>query len=347
MPLGLGDRPTIRIARTELPVVHSSMRARRRSGASDSRPPLQQRTRRPCWRRLAVWVLTCGCVDTAEQWRGTVEELPNGALRITNSRHGVWHDDSGWSVAPVLRHGEVEGPEAIAFGAIKGLAVDADGRIYVLDGQSNQISIFTPDGAYVRSVGRTGNGPGEYVSANGLSWFSRDTLVVVDQDGGRYTLLTREGAYIRSSRRQLGFSARVFSGAVKGAWLYERFTLGADLEHRPALLGTSLRSSDSAVDTVLLPVPPWPTQERVVASTDAGVMILAIPFAARPVYQVDSQGMIWHGHGSEFRVVRSSFAGDTVMEIVLPAVPASVTDAERQDWESRESTKRFREMGGA
>ena len=34
------------------------------------------------------------------------------------------------------------------------------------------------------------------------------------------------------------------------------------------------------------------------------------------------------------------------MEIVLDAVAAPVTDAELADWEGRESTKRFRQMGG-
>jgi len=295
---------------------------------------------------LAVSVLACGCVDGTRRWRGAVEELPNGGLRVTNPAEGMWRDDSAWRLVRALRLGEVEGPAATVFGAISGLAVDDAGRIYVLDRQANELRIFTGDGAHVRSVGRSGGGPGEYTSANGLAWLSPDTLVVVDQEGGRYTLLTREGGYVRSARRQLGFAARAFSGGVKGGRLYERFTMGVELDHRLALLGTPLRGGDPGLDTVLLPVPPWPTHQSVGVSNQRGVMILVVPFAAGPVYHLDGGGSIWHGHGSEFRVVHSSFVGDTIMEIVLDAVAAPVTDAELADWEGRESTKRFRQMGG-
>ena len=93
-----------------------------------------------------------------------------------------------------------------------GITVDDEGRIYVLDRQANELRIFAPDGTHVRTVGRSGGGPGEFINANGLVWGSPDTLVVVDQRGGRYTLLGRDGAYLGSQPRRLGSYSWVFSG---------------------------------------------------------------------------------------------------------------------------------------
>jgi len=69
---------------------------------------------------LAVSVLACGCVDGTRRWRGAVEELPNGGLRVTNPAEGMWRDDSAWRLVRALRLGEVEGPAATVFGAISG-----------------------------------------------------------------------------------------------------------------------------------------------------------------------------------------------------------------------------------
>lgn len=301
---------------------------------------------RRSWLAVTSVLLTCACAEEKSAWSGVVEELPGGRTRITNPAEGMWSDGTAWRLVPALALGEAGGQEAAVFGSISGLAVDESGGIWVLDGQANEIRTFTSEGEHLRSVGGPGNGPGEYVAANGLLWLAPDTLVVVDQEGGRYTLLSHDGAYLGSARRQLGFSARNFSGGVQNGRLYERITLGADQGHRMALLGTPLHGSDQQLDTVVLPVPPWPTQQRVSASGDRGIMIMVVPFAPGPIYHLDARGSIWHAHGAAFRVVRSTFGGDTLTEIALAVEPAPVTEEELSAWEGRESTKRFRQMGG-
>jgi sugar lactone lactonase YvrE len=64
------------------------------------------------------------------------------------------------------------------------------------------------------------------------------------------------------------------------------------------------------------------------------------------VFRLDRRGSIWFGHGSAFRILRSSLAGDTIAEILLDATPAPVTPAELAAWEASETVTRFRDMGG-
>ena len=73
---------------------------------------------------------------------------------------------------------------------------------------------------------------------------------------------------------------------------------------------------------------------------------MSVPFAAAPVYHLDASGRIWHGHGSEFRVFRTSFAGDTTLEVLLDAQPAPVSKEEIAEWEQGENVKQFRAIGG-
>ena len=304
-------------------------------------------------RRLALVLLLAGCggTDAAIRWAGTIDTLPNGAVRVANPAQGIWNDESAWRLAPELVIGEMEGPDATLFAAITGLQVDDVGRIYVLDRQANELRVFAPNGSHLQTVGRSGRGPGEYTNANGLLWLSGDTLVVVDQRGGRYTLLTRDGQYARSEPRRLGFYGWVFFGGYHNGRIYERASVGRPPNRQYALVGSPLAGADAVapeagIDTVLLPKPSAPLFESFSVRTSRGGMTMSIPFASVPAYHLDWAGNIWHGHGSEFRVVRSSFAGDTLTVITVDAGATPVTTAELAEWEAGETVARFRDMGG-
>jgi hypothetical protein len=318
-------------------------------------------------KRLLMFLLTAACAgaDESGAWAGSVETLPNGGTRVLNPAAGAWQGESSWNLVPELVIGATEGPEEETFGALTGLQVDDAGRIYVVDRQTNELRIFGPDGAFVRSVGRTGDGPGEYRNANGLLWIAEGTLAVIDQRGNRYTLLSSEGEYVRSVPRPLGFYGWAFRGDYSAGHIYELSGVGNGPDRLPALLGISLSAAPAAteegappsseeasspgtfaVDTVMLPVPNAPLYESYSVRTAQGGMGMTVPFTPRPIYLLDREGTIWHGHGGEFRIARSSFEGDTLMEIVLDATGTPVAQEELAEWESAEAVTRFREMGG-
>lgn len=310
----------------------------------------------------ALVLLTATCSGTERDWGGTVEALPNGASRVVNPARGLWENGSAWRLVPELVIGETDGAEATTFAAVTGLEVDDEDRIYIVDRQANQLRIFAPDGSHVRSVGRSGSGPGEYTNANGLLWMAPDSLLVVDQRGNRYSVLTKDGEYVRSVVRRLTFYGWAFSGGHDEGKVYERSFVGQEPDYKPVLLGTSLSSGtrqatmpqpesrsallEARLDTVYLPNPRGPLYESFSVRTERGGMVMGVPFAASPVFYLDGRGSIWHGHGSEFRITRSSFTGDTLLQIVLNAQPAPVTAEELAEWESSDGVSRFKQMGG-
>jgi hypothetical protein len=316
---------------------------------------------------LLLLLLVAGCADGdgAADWGGTVETLPNGAIRVVNPPEGLWDAGDPWRLVPEMALGEVEGEEWEVFAAVIGLEADDQGRIYLLDRQANELRIFSPEGRHLRSVGRGGGGPGEYVNANGLEWLSPDTLLVIDQPGNRYSILTREGEYARSVPRRLGFYAWAFRGGLVGERIYELSSVPDGEGRHPALLGTFLGGEESpgspdslpwgfdpssaasmAGDTVMLPVSDAPPYQAFSVRNERGGMGMAVPFAPSSVYHLDASGGIWHGHGSEARIYRSSMAGDTILEIVLDAEPTPVLPQELEEWAAGPAARQFREMGG-
>lgn len=298
---------------------------------------------------LAVLLLLttgCGGEDGRQPW--TEDLLPSGAVRITNPGEGTWSANNHWRLVPEIVLGELGASREEQFARITGLQVGRDGQIYVLDGGLNELRIFSAEGQHLRTVGRPGEGPGEYRSANGLLWLDPDSLVVVDQRGDRFTVLDSDGQYVRSVPRGLG-TFGIFAGGLEGDRVYDVLTvLGPTGEAVLALVGVSLRATGGpgTPDTIYLPMPEAPVYESFSVQSSLGGMSIPVPFAASAAYHLDGRGHLWHGHGSEFRFFQSTLAGDTVREVRVDAVPAPVTSMEISQWEAGDDVARFRERGG-
>ncbi len=78
------------------------------------------------------------------------------------------------------------------FGRVRGTLRLADGKIAVLDIGRYEVRIFAPDGSLVRSIGRQGQGPGEFDAPWRLVRAPGDSLGVVDMSG-HLELLTTVG----------------------------------------------------------------------------------------------------------------------------------------------------------
>ena len=315
---------------------------------------------------LPLALAGCGQADRGEPSSSTVDTLPNGAVRVANTGEGLWASGGGWRLELEMMLGEAEGAEALMFSAISGLQADDRGRIHVLDQHVNELRTFSSGGVHLRTVGRSGEGPGEYRSANGLLLIAPDTLLVVDHRGARYSILTTEGEYVRSVVRPMSFSRATFLGGYDGGRVFERFALapGSD-DPRPIFLtvdlhgngaslvgppGMAAAASRPSMDTVLLPVTAGPPDGEAFILYRDGLAagFFPVPFSAEAVYRVDGRGGVWHGHGSEFRIIHTTLEGDTVREVLLDAAPTPVTATTIAEWEAdwEETIQIWKQRGG-
>jgi len=83
--------------------------------------------------------------------------------------------------------------EDILFGIVSQLLHDDEGNIYLLDGQLSEVQVFDPDGQHLRTMGRSGEGPGEFVNGTDMFWAPGDQLAVVQVFPGKIVQLTRQG----------------------------------------------------------------------------------------------------------------------------------------------------------
>lgn len=90
-------------------------------------------------------------------------------------------------------------PEGLYFENPNSLAIDADGNIYVCDGDANHIKKFNKEGKFTETIGRSGAGPGEF-GLPGHIEVSKDRLVLWESINRRISVLNLDGKFIKGFR---------------------------------------------------------------------------------------------------------------------------------------------------
>jgi hypothetical protein len=120
----------------------------------------------------------------------------------------LWAPGEEWRLSedPSVTIGSLDGPEAIGtVGRLvdqSGVALLDDGRIAVADYQANEIRIYDGSGTRLITLGRTGDGPGEFRGVRGVEGFAGDSLLAWDSRAGfwvgRLSVFTAAGTFVRT-----------------------------------------------------------------------------------------------------------------------------------------------------
>lgn len=99
---------------------------------------------------------------------------------------------------PVLELGTLDGGGPDAFGSVQD-AILVGERLVVVDGQAIRVEVFDLDGAHVASLGRSGEGPGEY-SRPSIIGPAGDSVFIWDTRNRRISIYEMDGEFVRSVR---------------------------------------------------------------------------------------------------------------------------------------------------
>jgi sugar lactone lactonase YvrE len=154
-------------------------------------------------------------------------ETVDGVRLVHNGNGGLWGKAPKVALELVRKIGDVDTEdEHVAFNFPSDVAVDPAGNIYVLDTGNTRIQKFGPDGAYLATIGRKGQGPGEFILPDGLDIDGDGNLVVGDSAQSRLHVIIGGGkdarAIILKGERLYGVKCLAAGGYVGRAstWVY-------------------------------------------------------------------------------------------------------------------------------
>ncbi len=170
------------------------------------------------------------------------------------------------------------------------LAVDSRGNIFVPDPFAHRVVVLGPDGAVQRTLGRRGEGPGEYRMIRNVQALPGDSLLVYDPELARVTIYA-PGANVPAYTTALGgaltrgipFTLRRTSGndaflaVLRPGFAFGQGTQNTNRRERVVVLDLDGRERRELVD--------YPAAARLVAGTS----IMQHPFGRDGFARLDSR----------------------------------------------------------
>lgn len=230
---------------------------------------------------------------------------------------------------PPLVLQEVDRMTELTFGSIASMALAEDGRLFVADGQTQQVVVIAADGERVETIGQRGQGPGEFQRLSDIR-IIEGALYAHDTMARRTTRWALDDLATPALVTQPEGQAQHLIGhdGAASLWLHNPVTVVRSV----AQAGTREQSqiirlaSNGPQDTLLA----MPARDMFIVMTGEGTIFHALPFARSPqVYQRNRQ-LYTHWSGKA-RVEVYSLDMEPIDSVSVPFAGEPLTSTERSD----------------
>jgi len=146
-------------------------------------------------RNILILFLLTACSSREAGTSYSFRRYMENGVTVAETTGGPKYSDPLFHYEPILTLREDPAkPDSYLFNPGR-FSMDADGLIYVTDRGNQRIAVFNGDGAYIRSFGRKGEGPGEFLSMS-LLYIHNDIINLYDYRNRRATLFRTDGTLL-------------------------------------------------------------------------------------------------------------------------------------------------------
>lgn len=283
------------------------------------------------WLTLISVLLSCRGEPGALAAGFETDTLAGGVVRARNGALGLWArtGQAAWTLAEDLRIGRAEGGGPEVFEQVQNVIPGTGGSIWVLDAGAHALRQFGPGGASLQTVGREGQGSGEFGS-NPCAFPGPDGEIWVES-GGRWQRFSAAGKLLggQPETRSMGCAIVAWRGDEMAAadLVYDRVTRGLS----SALILYNRLPDGTVVPRDTMPFPKVPEGPTVNWSKGGRVIVTyPLPLAPSPGYFLQRSGVFWvTDGGGAYRFRRQTLEGDTLLIVERAYKPIAVPDSIR------------------
>jgi len=261
---------------------------------------------------LSVFTMLVSCQKQKAAWKGTIEEV-DGVTIVKNPKEPMYGRDA-IKIEEELTIGEAEGREEYLFENLWWIVVDDKDRIFISEGAGNRahIKVFNSSGDYLMTIGRRGEGPGEFNQIANIQITPENELMVHDRYARRLTFFSLDGDYLRTALLK---EIQAFRIKVNSMGNYLVRTIDFDSATFRAATELKIYSSDLAFIRTIVKDKFW--------STEAPLQ----PYMAAKFLPSD---LIICGfrESYEFQILDSE--GKTVRKVLKDYSPIKISDSEKE-----------------
>lgn len=139
-----------------------------------------------------ILLLACGKKEGG--WEGSIDA--SGDVTVVRNPKIPLYGENAVVLEEEMSLGGAAGTGEFQFSSIRQIDADDSGRIYLLDYKESHVKVFNPEGAYLLTFGKPGQGPGELDRPSRMH-VGKDQVMVPDI-GRRMSFFSLDGEFVRS-----------------------------------------------------------------------------------------------------------------------------------------------------
>jgi hypothetical protein len=252
-------------------------------------------------------------INQKPQWKGKIEE-ENGVKVIKNPNEPLYGEIE-FKLEEDLSIGNEE-DENFMFDNFVMPGVDSEGNIYVMDSGNYRIQKFDREGNYLLTIGRRGQGPGEFIQPQKIYLDSDNNLYV--SDVGRIQIFDNEGNFKDSFKPLYSLSCR---GVTK-----DENVVIVKYPHPSEHGKTELLILDSKGKLIKnIASFPYQIPYRIKGHSPQN------PYTYRLYFCSSNYGIEAYGYSSEYKIFILNASGDLIYKITKDEMPTSITRKEKKE----------------
>jgi hypothetical protein len=264
---------------------------------------------------LAILLAACGKEKAAEP----VASSDSSGVHIVTSRVAAWTPATEWKVGgkPTLQIGGGVTDTTALVGPVAGAFRLADGRVVVADRGAHALRWFASDGTGLLTMGRDGEGPGEFRFIDGLLEIG-DSIAVFDAQLHRLSIFGPDGKFARlinlTGKNDAPLGLRPIGRISTGGWIAVATT-----EHTTGEASGPRRDStwiwmvgqDGQADTLIASLA---GNDVLIAANDRFLGVMKAPFGRTTTIRAHD-GSLWVGTADDYRIDALDLQGRLITSI--------------------------------
>ncbi|MDH7513468.1 MAG: 6-bladed beta-propeller [Clostridiales bacterium] len=218
-------------------------------------------------------------------------------------------------------------PEEAFFESVVDIKLDPDGSVYFCDYKANNIKKFDATGRYLKTIGRKGQGPGEFNMPFCIA-VTAERLIVWDMGNRRLSQLTPDGSFLKSIPFQFGQGRPERRRCLPDGNIVigmEKTYFGE--ENRPQDYSIEIYSSDLEHKNTIYTQQVW--RNRYIR-IEKGTTNIPQPFTPMVYWDVSPDGKIIIGHSKNYEIEVHSSEKGRLFSFRHTYEPVKVTEKDKE-----------------
>jgi hypothetical protein len=207
------------------------------------------------------------------------------------------------------------------------VACDDKGFVYICDYKANNIKKFDSSGKFVKTIGRQGQGPGEFAMPYEIA-ISADRLFVWELGNRRLSVLTLDGEFIKAENIQFSEGQpHKIRPLPNGDVILEREKIYFDDQEKPQDCSIEVYSPSLEQKKIIYAQPVWRNKYRIIESMGTNIIQ---PFSPLVYWDVSPDGRIVIGYSKNYEIAILGAERGKISSFSHAFDPVKVTDKDKE-----------------